>query len=75
MTDRQCCRCTPLWQPTEPLPRTVAGEAAQIHDDDPVGGLGLPVRLRVKVGRHVELRLSELHEFLPERRGEHWIAV
>jgi hypothetical protein len=38
------------WQPTKPLPGTVAGEASQVHDDDPVGGLGLAVRLRVKGG-------------------------
>jgi hypothetical protein len=42
-------------QPTEPLPGTVAGEAAQIHDNDPVGGLGLAVHLRVK-GRWTTFR-------------------
>jgi hypothetical protein len=63
------------WQPTKPLPGTVAGEASQVHDDDSVGSLSLAVRLRVKGGRHVELHPSEPHELLPERRGEHWIAV
>jgi len=63
------------WQPTKPLSGTVAGEAAQVHDDDPVGGLGSAVRLQMKGGRHVELRPHEQHELLPERRGEHRIVV
>jgi hypothetical protein len=59
----------------KPLSGTVAGEASQVYDDDPVGGLSLAVCLRVKGGRHVELRPSEPHELLPERRGKHWIVV
>jgi hypothetical protein len=35
-------------KPVEPLPWTVASEAAEVHDDNTVGGLCLPIRLWVK---------------------------
>ena len=62
-------------EPTEPLPRTVAGEAAEVHDDHPVGGLRLAIHLRVKSRRHEELGAGEAHELGPERGREHRVAV
>jgi len=46
------CKLRP-WQPPEPIPRTIAGEAAQVHGDDAVGCLGLAIRLRVKRNGHM----------------------
>ena len=62
-------------QPAQPLSGTIAGEAAQIHDDDSVGCFGLAVRLGVERRRHVQLRAHEAHELAPERRGEDRVAV
>jgi hypothetical protein len=41
------------WEPLQPVTRTIAREAAKVHDDDSVGRLGLPIRLRVEGRRHV----------------------
>ena len=31
------------WEPLQPVTRTIAREAAKVHDDDSVGRLGLPI--------------------------------
>jgi hypothetical protein len=40
-------------EPAQPLSRAISGEAAQVHDDDLVGGLRLVVRLGMESRRQV----------------------
>ena len=62
-------------QPAQPLARTIPSEAAEVHDDDFVGGLRLAVGLRMKSYSHVQLGPSEPHQLLPEDGSEHRISV
>jgi hypothetical protein len=62
------------WQPLKPLPRSVGGEAAQIHGDDAVGGLGLSIGLGVKC-REVQLGSGQFEELLPEVAREYWVTI
>jgi hypothetical protein len=41
------------WEPSEPLARCVSCQAPQVHEDDAVGRLGLPVGLGVKRRGHL----------------------
>jgi len=40
-----------------------------------VGRLGLPVRLGMERGGHVQLRAQQAHQFTPERGGEDRVVV
>jgi hypothetical protein len=62
-------------QPPEPLPRPVACETTQVHDDDAVGRLGLPIGLGVKGSGHVELGADQPHELAPKIGCEDRVAI
>jgi hypothetical protein len=62
-------------EPLHPLFGPVTCEPLKVHDDDPISCLGLPIRLRVEGGCHVQLGAHQAHELTPESRREDRIPV
>lgn len=59
----------------EPLAWTIAGEATEVHGNDFVDSLRLPIGMRVECRAQVELDAGEVEELPPEVVGEDGVVV
>ena len=62
-------------KPTHPLSGMITGEAAEVHDDDLVCSLRLPIGLGMERQCHVQLGAREPHELAPEGRREDGVPI